>query len=193
MEIPGWLCKKVYEIDQRLRLAWHGLPKLNEADENPGFICVIQLAPRRKVGSFDDPVTYATLWDPAPWSPFYRGPIFSKSGRPSRDFDESQVPLYVINLDEMYTKEAIFTGRFLHSLTMKAKAWKDAEKQAKEQLLKAAKADVKDIAGGMTDHFWSLSNKTDSASVIMPWKHAREEVIKAVEKPRRPGLERVFS
>ena len=187
MLAPSWLCKAVYRIHPQLRLAWVGRDRKYEDELNAGSFALVQLFHIRDLGLDDASLQYKTRWDiefvADEWgnsegTRIRRGPVFSKNGTCTPDWDPLfRKPMYIANLEDYgIPLSEVLSGEFLGTVKewltpIKRRVIESAKEQGK--LLKTKAEDIGDEAA---DFLWREAQRSDATSVIKANKHCKEEM-----------------
>lgn len=173
----------------------------------------MQLYHKRDAGSYDDPQSYRAFWDvDTVWdelgTPYVRkverGPLFSKSGSPRRDWDPfERVPIFVATLDatfqgydgEPLSTEDVFSGKVVLTI----RRWMDSITRRSFAAAKEKGREVRrradDISEAITDTIWHEANKHDADYTPIAKKHqAQDAGVQRMHKQldRQGELEDVF-
>lgn len=189
MEVGGWICKALAQVNPLARLAWAGAPRSRPDELNAGSYALVRLYRRQDIGSFENPMLPGDLWDVTTRADKWgrpetqridRGPVFAQSGRPSPDWDPWQwVPVYVANFKSFgVSNETIGRGDFLPLIRQWMRPMKDRiveSATAKERELQS-KADG--ISREGRDFLWHKANQTGATTPLT----TREERVAAERK-----------
>lgn len=200
MHAPSWICRKLYAMHPRLRLAWAGRPAQNADDLNAGSFAIVQLYHRKDCGSPDAPTSFREFWkassreDPDGTNRAYRlerGPIFSKDGKTIEDWTDSFHPIYVANLKDFgVSNEDVLTGKVLETinrwLTPVTKRMREHAKERGREM----DSKVESMSKEMQSYLIRESQKPDAPSVIMAPKHCKEDMQKFERKMERLNAEK---
>lgn len=200
MHAPPHACKSLYRLHPHLRLAWAGRAPKYPGELNPGSFAIVQLYHIRDVGSPSDPTTYRELWHSTVKADAYmepervridRGPIFSKEGEVTPDWDKNtRVPIFVMTLDEKYVYpdgepfkiEDVQSGKFLGAIRTFLTPIKDRKYAADKAKYRRLKEAARGMSEEMGKQWWWMGQQTGAAKVSnLAYKHVRHQV-------RRQGL-----
>ena len=189
MEVPSWLCRRVYEIAPYIRLAWAGERSKDPREMNAGGYALVELVSQTRVGSLEDPRIPHELWSVTTRSDTYgqaircridRGPIFARNGATAPDWDVLEyVPVYVGRFKDYeipwvrtkpgeifpkFTNEMIYGGACLPLIQRWASSAKARAEESRREKAKELKDKLDDISGDGADRLWSMANQTGQAS-----------------------------
>ena len=205
MEAPAWVCKELARVSPGVRLCWAGKPRQREDELNAGSFGLVRLYKTIHVGTPDEPLTAQEFWDATMRTDRFgrpemrritRGPIFSKKGGLSRDWDPLfWTPIYKVDfsgydistMDVMQGSEKLFGTIRSWMTNLKDRIVTSATTAEKE-----LGRQVNDIARDGRDYLWHLANKTDSAGFRTTLKEERIAAEKKM-KEKKPGFEGYYN
>lgn len=124
---PAFVCRKLYELDPQIRLAWLGFKPRYAGELNPGTFCIVQLWKKDHFGSHERPNTPNELWNVQPvrlstgdveMRRVDRGPVFNKDAGTRPDWNVlAHEVVYRANLKDFgISLEDVMSGAILHKL-----------------------------------------------------------------------------
>lgn len=200
MEPPKQVCRALAEMHPQLRLAWEGKPRQSEDDLNAGNFAIVQLFHRRDCGTPDLPLTFREFWEVGPvmddsgevsLGRVTRGPIFSKKGTHTPDWDPKvRSPILIVALNEEFAypwgeplkTEDVYSGKFLLAVDAWLHPFFQRVRTARERAAREWLGKTKDEGREYGNSLWRHAMQADQETVIAPWKHIRGDVHKFMAK-----------
>lgn len=207
MEAPAWLCKKLGEIAPFARLAWDGVRRRKD-EVDPGSFALVELVPKLKVGSLDEPILPNELWyvttradkfGKAVQQKIDRGAIFNAKGGFVPDWDMlNYVPVYIARFRDYqipwestkanpsyFTNARVYHGAIIPLIHR----WDSSTRQKRIEDSRKAKAkEVKDqlqaVSEEGTKFLWHEANKTGATTYSYVTKEERVAAHKEVLEKR---------
>ena len=203
MEISPWVCRALAQVNPLARLAWAGRPRKTPDELNAGSYALVRLYRAQDVGPLQAPYLIQELWDVTNAADRHgkldrrgivRGPIFSRTGRPTRDWDEhAWVPVYVANFNDFgVSNDTIARGGFLPLMRRWMRPIKDRVLESATAAEKDLAHKTREIALDGRDYLWHLANKTGQGSNRTTIKEERVAVGKSLAE-RKPGFEGYYN
>ena len=191
MEPPSFVCKALYNMHKKLRLAWHGPTET---------FALIQFMHETNVGRPGAESKLHEFWATTcrlregniiSTVRVERGPIFNRHGRTTPDWPwMGYHPIFVADFGEFQIDNyKVFGGgiipiirRWLQPIQ---KRMLDSRREAGKQL--QAKAD--NIAGEATDYLWSKANDSDAVSNTAATHADSAEATRAWERQKESAAQ----
>lgn len=204
MEAPVHVCKELAVLDPGFRLAWAGRPRREENELNPGGFALVSLAKAQDIGEMSNPLVPNELWEvatrPDRWGKvdtvrIDRGPVFTKKGKPGRDWDPLfWVPVFVAKLEDYgLDNYAVQAGAIIPLV----REWQTSLKKRVQDAADAKGRDLKRAKDDLTREAYKKlmyeANKPGATRQEIAWKHAKKDVEEFYKrKERNEGIENYY-
>lgn len=150
---------------------------------------MVQLYHIRDCGTYEEPKSYRQFWEvdllqdevggfhvvPA----IGRGEVFNKHGEPKRDWDPLfRKPVMVCS----FTKDEVTSGAFLHNVREMCVSIKKRLYAQRSSAHRGAVNKMEAISSQIADEQWSMAQKSDQESPIVPMEWAKKDVERMYNK-----------
>lgn len=166
MEPPSFVCKAIYDMHKRVRLAWHGPTET---------FALIQFMHETDVGRPGAESTAYEFWATTcrlregriiSTVRIDRGPIFNRRGRTTPDWNWSGYhPIFIADLGEYHIDNyKVFGGGIIPIMRRWLAPLKKRLVESRVEAGRQLQSNAEDIAGEATDYLWSQANNSDAVS-----------------------------
>lgn len=205
MEVSPWICKELGRLDSGFRLAWAGRPRKEPNELNAGGYALVSLARRQDIGDVENPAIPNELWEVTMRPDKFgrpstvhidRGPIFTRSGRPGRDWDPiTHIPVFVASLEDYgISGWGVNAGAVLPLV----RKW---QRSLRKRVMESAEAKGRDLVRAKDDlareahrKLMYEANKPSATRQEIAWKHAKKDVEEFYRrKEANEGLENYYN
>lgn len=200
---PSHVCRALYRLDPQIRLAWLGFKPQYAGHLNPGTFCIVQLWAKDHYGTFEKPNIPSELWNVQPYREqdgsyqsrrIDRGPVFSKNGDPTPDWDLNAYEMvYRMNLKDFgISTEDVLTGAILDKLERFYRPLKERIEESNRETIRMMKSRAEENGreAGMKLH--RALNRHDVRYNIVPYEDQRKELQKLEEAKQRRDVTEMF-
>lgn len=203
MHPPAFVCKRLYELDPEIRLAWLGFRPRYEGELNAGTFCIVQLWKRDHFGTHERPQTPSESWYVRPGIDengreelvrIDRGPVFNRKGGTRPDWNVlAHEVIYKMNLKDFgISTEDVVSGAVLGKIDRFYRPLKDRIEEDEREAI----ADMKRLAAengreaGMRLH--RALNQHDITYNPVPYEDVRKELMQREANREHRDVARIF-